>query len=73
MFILIKSFMELERTSCLHLLVPFIYVCFFSQKDEKYWPLLPPLPSYGRGREHRGARYGSLIHGQHLKDVVITG
>ncbi|KAL1825335.1 hypothetical protein DCAR_0313487 [Daucus carota subsp. sativus] len=42
-------------------------------QDEKYWPLLPPLPSYGRGREHRGARYGSLIHGQHLKDVVITG
>lgn len=42
-------------------------------QDEKYWPLLPPLPSYGRGREHRGARYGSLIHGQNLKDVVITG
>lgn len=51
------------------------YLCLFvfAQKDEKYWPLLPPLPSYGRGREHRGARYGSLIHGQHLKDVVITG
>ncbi|KAL6507673.1 hypothetical protein OROGR_023868 [Orobanche gracilis] len=41
--------------------------------DEKYWPLLPPLPSYGYGREHPGLRYGSLIHGQHLKDVVITG
>ncbi|KAK6139691.1 hypothetical protein DH2020_026559 [Rehmannia glutinosa] len=41
--------------------------------DEKYWPLLPPLPSYGYGREHPGPRYGSLIHGQHLKDVVITG
>ncbi|VFQ92495.1 unnamed protein product [Cuscuta campestris] len=41
--------------------------------DEKYWPLLPPLPSYGYGREHRGPRYGSLIHGQNLKDVVITG
>ncbi|XP_022894972.1 probable polygalacturonase [Olea europaea var. sylvestris] len=41
--------------------------------DEKYWPLMPPLPSYGYGREHRGPRYGSLIHGQHLKDVVITG
>ncbi|GFZ07913.1 pectin lyase-like superfamily protein [Actinidia rufa] len=41
--------------------------------DEKYWPLMPPLPSYGYGREHRGPRYGSLIHGQNLKDVVITG
>lgn len=41
--------------------------------DEKYWPLMPPLPSYGYGREHPGSRYGSLIHGQNLKDVVITG
>lgn len=41
--------------------------------DEKYWPLMPPLPSYGYGREHSGPRYGSLIHGQNLKDVVITG
>ncbi|GFP79448.1 probable polygalacturonase [Phtheirospermum japonicum] len=41
--------------------------------DEKHWPLMPPLPSYGYGREHPGPRYGSLIHGQNLKDVVITG
>ncbi|KAJ8532102.1 hypothetical protein K7X08_012025 [Anisodus acutangulus] len=40
--------------------------------DEKYWPLMPPLPSYGYGREHIGPRYGSLIHGQNLRDVVIT-
>ncbi|KAI3880678.1 hypothetical protein MKX03_008089 [Papaver bracteatum] len=42
-------------------------------EDEALWPLMPPLPSYGAGREHAGPRYGSLIHGQHLKDVVITG
>ncbi|KAG1342606.1 hypothetical protein COCNU_05G008350 [Cocos nucifera] len=42
-------------------------------EDEKYWPLMPPLPSYGYGREKKGPRYGSLIHGQYLKDVVITG
>ncbi|KAF8401116.1 hypothetical protein HHK36_014420 [Tetracentron sinense] len=42
-------------------------------EDEKFWPLMPPLPSYGYGREHPGPRYGSLIHGQYLKDVVITG
>ncbi|KAL9224640.1 hypothetical protein vseg_000658 [Gypsophila vaccaria] len=41
--------------------------------DEKKWPLMPPLPSYGYGREHPGPRYGSLIHGQNLRDVVITG
>ncbi|XP_047307807.1 probable polygalacturonase [Impatiens glandulifera] len=41
--------------------------------DEKYWPLMPPLPSYGKGREHPGPRFGSLIHGQNLKDIVITG
>uniref|UniRef100_A0A7N2LA87 Uncharacterized protein n=1 Tax=Quercus lobata TaxID=97700 RepID=A0A7N2LA87_QUELO len=33
---------------------------------------MPPLPSYGYGREHPGPRYGSLVHGQNLKDVVIT-
>lgn len=41
--------------------------------DEKRWNLMPPLPSYGYGREHPGPRYGSLIQGQHLHDVVITG
>nr|XP_010917443.1 probable polygalacturonase [Elaeis guineensis] len=42
-------------------------------EDERYWPLMPPVPSYGFGREHKGPRYGSLIHGQNLKDLVITG
>ncbi|CAM8901938.1 unnamed protein product [Rhodiola kirilowii] len=41
-------------------------------QNEKYWPLMPPLPSYGSGRERAGPRYGSLIHGQNLTDVVIT-
>lgn len=42
-------------------------------QDESQWPLMPPLPSYGRGREYPGPRYRSLLHGQHLQDVVITG
>ena len=42
-------------------------------QDEKHWPLMPALPSYGYGREMKGPRYGSLIHGQHLEDIVITG
>ncbi|KAH7276931.1 hypothetical protein KP509_39G027100 [Ceratopteris richardii] len=37
------------------------------------WPLIDPLPSYGRGRERPGGRYISFIHGQGLIDVVITG
>ncbi|KAL1559003.1 putative polygalacturonase isoform X1 [Salvia divinorum] len=41
--------------------------------DENHWLLMPPLPSYGYGRERAGPRYGSLIHGQNLTDVVITG
>ncbi|XP_065030814.1 probable polygalacturonase isoform X4 [Musa acuminata AAA Group] len=42
-------------------------------EDYKHWTLMPPLPSYGQGRELKGPRYGSLIHGQNLRDVVITG
>ncbi|XP_057791501.1 probable polygalacturonase [Salvia miltiorrhiza] len=41
--------------------------------DENHWLLMPALPSYGYGRERAGPRYGSLIHGQNLTDVVITG
>ncbi|CAN8253943.1 unnamed protein product [Cochlearia groenlandica] len=37
------------------------------------WPVVDPLPSYGRGRELPGKRHRSLIYGQNLTDVVITG
>ncbi|XP_057429211.1 probable polygalacturonase [Lotus japonicus] len=37
------------------------------------WPLIAPLPSYGRGRERPGGRYVSFIHGDGVRDVVITG
>lgn len=37
------------------------------------WPIIDPLPSYGRGRELPGGRHISLIHGNNLVDVVITG
>ncbi|TVU33303.1 hypothetical protein EJB05_25113 [Eragrostis curvula] len=42
-------------------------------QDTRSWPLMAPLPSYGRGREMPGARYASFIHGNGLRDVVITG
>ncbi|KAL6610690.1 hypothetical protein ACP70R_040659 [Stipagrostis hirtigluma subsp. patula] len=41
--------------------------------DTSTWPLIDPLPSYGRGRELPGRRYMSLIHGNGLQDVFITG
>lgn len=42
-------------------------------QDTSSWPLIDPLPSYGRGREMPGKRYKSLIHGNGLQDVFITG
>ncbi|KAK9094832.1 hypothetical protein Scep_026301 [Stephania cephalantha] len=44
-------------------------------QDEKEWPLIPVLPSYGRGRDApgNGFRYQSLIFGTNLTDLVITG
>ncbi|KAL9319652.1 hypothetical protein ACSQ67_011491 [Phaseolus vulgaris] len=44
-----------------------------AQQDSRNWPLIAPLPSYGRGRELPGGRYISFIHGDGLTDVVITG
>ncbi|KAJ9555709.1 hypothetical protein OSB04_010323 [Centaurea solstitialis] len=42
-------------------------------QDTANWPLVAPLPSYGRGRERPGGRYMSFIHGDGLHDVIITG
>ncbi|KAH7516910.1 hypothetical protein FEM48_Zijuj09G0005400 [Ziziphus jujuba var. spinosa] len=37
------------------------------------WPIIDPLPSYGRGRELPGGRHQSLIYGHNLTDVIIAG
>ncbi|XP_051140917.1 probable polygalacturonase [Andrographis paniculata] len=42
-------------------------------QDPQEWPIIAPLPSYGRGRERLGGRHISLIHGNSLRNVVITG
>lgn len=42
-------------------------------QDMSEYPLIDPLPSYGRGRDAPGGRYSSLIMGSNLTDVVITG
>lgn len=48
------------------------YLSIYLQ-DLKDYPIVPALPSYGRGRELPGPRYSSLINGDGLEDVIITG
>jgi len=45
----------------------------FDFQDPKEWPIIEALPSYGRGRERLGGRHISLIHGNGISNVVITG
>ncbi|CAL9780836.1 unnamed protein product [Musa acuminata subsp. burmannicoides] len=40
--------------------------------DINEWPIIDPLPSYGRGRDTVGRRYSNLIMGYNLTDVVIS-
>lgn len=42
-------------------------------QDYKHWDVVDPLPSYGQGQDMPGRRYRSLVIGQNLTDVVITG
>ncbi|KAH9305504.1 hypothetical protein KI387_009908 [Taxus chinensis] len=42
-------------------------------QDSKHWPVLDPLPSYGRGRELSGGRHSSLITAFNMTDIIITG
>ncbi|KAM7275168.1 hypothetical protein ACFE04_017034 [Oxalis oulophora] len=44
-----------------------------ASQDLNEYPLIDPLPSYGRGRDTSGGRYASLIFGTNLTDVVVTG
>jgi len=46
---------------------------FLLQKDPSHWEVVDPLPSYGRGIDLPGKRYKSLINGNKLHDVVVTG
>ncbi|OUZ99446.1 Glycoside hydrolase [Macleaya cordata] len=59
-------------TSNFTLFLEFGAVILGSQNPEE-WPVIEPLPSYGRGRERLGGRHISLIHGDSLSNVVITG
>jgi polygalacturonase len=44
-----------------------------NKQEISEWPIIDPLPSYGRGRDKIGGRYASLIGGSNLTDVAITG
>ncbi|CAD6201702.1 unnamed protein product [Miscanthus lutarioriparius] len=44
-----------------------------ASQDMNHWPLIAPLPSYGRGRDEPGPRYINFIGGSNLTDVIITG
>ena len=46
---------------------------FFVVQDISEWPVIEPLPSYGRGRDAAAGRYSSLISGTNLTDVIVTG
>lgn len=63
---------SIELISHLTLLLDKKAVILGSQ-DSSHWPIVDPLPSYGRGRELPGQRHQSLIHGNNLTDVIITG
>ncbi|XP_075476268.1 putative polygalacturonase [Primulina tabacum] len=44
-----------------------------ASEEESEYPLIDPLPSYGRGRDAAGKRFQSLIFGTNLTDVVVAG
>nr|KYP77147.1 putative polygalacturonase [Cajanus cajan] len=44
-----------------------------ASQDIREWPVIEPLPSYGRGRDAAAGRYTSLIFGTNLTDVIVTG
>ena len=51
-----------------------IMICiYYLLQNPEDWPVVDPLPSYGRGRELPGGRHKSLIYGHNLTDVIITG
>ncbi|KAI5428603.1 probable polygalacturonase [Lathyrus oleraceus] len=44
-----------------------------ASQDITEWPVIEPLPSYGRGRDAPAGRFTSLIFGTNLTDVIVTG
>ena len=47
--------------------------CIFASDDTALWPIVPPLPSYGQGRDHQGPRRVPFLGGWNLSDIVVRG
>lgn len=50
-----------------------LIICALTIQDFDHWDVVEALPSYGRSIEAQYGRYRSLISGNNLTDVVITG
>lgn len=65
------------RTFCVFVLVILVSFCSYlnqnCMKDPSHWHVVDPLPSYGQGIDVPGKRYMSLINGDNVHDVVVTG
>ena len=49
------------------------HVTLLGITKEDAWPLLPPLPSYGRARNGGALRHASLLHGISVENVTLVG
>lgn len=70
----VASRFKISNINLLHVVMSLeVKLSLFLFQDFVHWDLVEPLPSYGRGIELPGGRYRSLITGNNLSDVVITG
>lgn len=64
----------LNLTSHLHLSLGANATLLGMARDDKAcWPLVPPLPSYGKGRGGGVLRHASLLQGNNVQNVTIKG
>ena len=47
--------------------------CIIASDNKMLWPIVPPLPSYGHGRDHQGPRRSPFLGGWNISDVVVRG
>jgi hypothetical protein len=68
-----KNLLTMQNFGLLCSILGILTHAFLACQDPSHWDLVDPLPSYGRGIELPGKRYRSLINGDMLTDVVVTG
>ena len=62
----------INLTSCMELFIS-ANATVLGVANHTRWPLIAPAPSYGQGRDHKGPRYTSLLHGEGLAHITIRG